>query len=58
MKSSLTILLALACTLLTGCTITEQTAEDIGTQFSEGIQGRGRIVPNDPTEDNFGPEYR
>jgi hypothetical protein len=43
--------------LLSGCAISEQSVEDVGTRFEEGIQGRGQIVPNDPLKDSFGPDY-
>ncbi|MGC1479568.1 MAG: hypothetical protein WA771_03625 [Chthoniobacterales bacterium] len=47
-----------ALTFLVGCAFTETTTDDVGDQFQEGIQGRGRIVENDPTSDNLGPIYR
>jgi hypothetical protein len=40
------------------CSVAEQDAADVGQKFQDGIQGRGRIVPTDPTRDSFGPEYR
>jgi hypothetical protein len=43
---------------LTGCAVAETSAEEVGQQFTEGLQGRGRIVPNDPTSDEFGPLYQ
>jgi hypothetical protein len=43
--------------LLSGCAISEQSVEDVGTRFEEGIQGRGQIVPNNPLSDDFGPEF-
>ncbi|MEN9468848.1 MAG: hypothetical protein RL630_581 [Verrucomicrobiota bacterium] len=43
--------------LLSGCAISEQSVEDVGTRFEEGIQGRGQIVPNKPLSDDFGPEF-
>lgn len=43
--------------LITGCAVSEQSVEDVGRQFEEGIQGRGQIVPNDPLRDDFGSEY-
>jgi hypothetical protein len=54
---ALALLLA-ASTFLFGCAATETTVEDVGQQFTEGLQGRGRIVPNNPTSDNFGPIYQ
>jgi hypothetical protein len=43
---------------LAACAVTESSLEDVGTQFEQGIQGRGQIVPNDPTSDGFGPIYQ
>jgi len=43
--------------LLSGCAITENSAEDVGEQFQRGIEGRGQIVPNNPLSDDFGPDY-
>lgn len=43
--------------LVSGCSIAEQDATAVGDQFQRGIQGQGRIVPNDPTTDSFGPEF-
>lgn len=42
---------------LSGCAVTEGSIDEVGHQFQRGIQGGGQIVPNDPTEDSFGPEY-
>ena len=44
--------------LLGGCAVSEQSAEDVGEKFQEGIQGRGKIVPNNTVSDDFGPDYR
>jgi hypothetical protein len=44
--------------VLAGCAVSETTTEEVGQQFQRGIQGGGRIVPNDPTSDSFGNEYR
>ncbi len=46
-----------AAIILTGCAFTETSTDEVGDQFQEGIQGRGQIVPNDPTNDGFGNEY-
>lgn len=43
---------------LSACAVTEGSLEDVGTQLEQGIQGQGRIVPNDPTSDSFGSEYQ
>ena len=43
---------------LAGCSVAEQDANDIGQKFQDGIQGRGTVVPNNPTKDSFGPEYQ
>ena len=44
--------------LMGACSVAEQDAAGVGQKFQNGIQGRGSIVPNDPTRDSFGPEYR
>lgn len=48
----------LAVAVLAGCSIAEQDATAVGDQFQRGIQGQGRIVPNDPTTDSFGSDYQ
>jgi hypothetical protein len=53
-----TLFLCALAMALAGCSIAEQDASDIGQTFERGIKGEGRIVPNDPTTDSFGPEYR
>lgn len=47
----------IAAVVLGGCAVAEQDASAVGDQFQRGIQGQGKIVPNDPTTDPFGPEY-
>jgi len=44
--------------LVGGCSIAEQDAGDVGQKFQQGIQGQGRIVPNNPTADSFGSDYQ
>jgi len=41
-----------------GCSVAEQGVDGVGNQFQEGLQGRGTIVPNTPTSDSFGSDYR
>ena len=48
----------LAAIALIGCSVAEQNAADVGEKFEQGIKGRGRIVPNSPTSDAFGPDFR
>jgi hypothetical protein len=48
----------LAAVALTGCSVAEQDAADVGENFRRGIKGEGRIVPNDPTSDAFGADYQ
>jgi hypothetical protein len=48
----------LAMIALEGCTVAEQDASQVGEKFQRGIKGEGRIVPNNPTSDSFGSEYR
>lgn len=43
---------------LGACSIAEQDASAVGDRFQEGLSGRGQIVPNDPTSDSFGSDYR
>ena len=43
---------------LNACSVADQGAAGVGQQFQNGLQGRGQIVPNDPTQDSFGPDYR
>lgn len=51
-------LLFVAMAMFGGCTIAEQDATDVGNQLQDGLQGRGRIVPNDPMNDSFGADYQ
>ncbi len=55
---SLFIVLVGACVLLGACAVAEQDATAVGNQFQDGLQGRGRIIQQDPTSDSFGPEFR
>ena len=48
----------LAAVALKGCSVAEQDAAGVGEQFERGIKGEGRIVPNNPTSDAFGPEFQ
>jgi hypothetical protein len=48
----------LAVVALTGCSVAEQDATDVGESFRRGIKGEGRIVPYNATSDAFGPEYQ
>ena len=43
---------------LSACSVADQGASGVGEQFQNGIQGKGQIVPNTPTRDPFGPDYR
>ena len=47
----------LAMALIGGCAVAEQDATQVGDQFQRGLQGQGRIIPNNPTTDSFGSEY-
>ncbi len=46
------------CLMLGACAIAEQDAAGVSQQFQDGLQGRGRIVPNNPSSDAFGADYR
>lgn len=54
----LIVLLAGGAMWIQGCAVSETSIDEVGTQFQEGLQGRGRIVPNNPTSDGFGQEYQ
>ena len=43
---------------LSACSVADQGGAGVGQQFQDGIRGKGQIVPNDPTRDSYGPEYR
>ena len=58
MKGLVLILSLQILLFLGGCAISEHSAEDVGEQFQEGIQGRGKIVPDRALSDDFGPDYR
>lgn len=47
-----------AAVIWSGCSVTDQGGTDVRDQFKRGVQGQGRIVPNDPTVDSFGTDYR
>lgn len=47
----------LAMALIGGCAVAEQDAGQVGDQFQRGLQGQGRIIPNNPTTDSFGTDY-
>jgi hypothetical protein len=53
-----TVFFCVLAVALAGCTVAEQDASEVGDTMKRGITGRGRIVPNDPTSDSFGPEFR
>jgi len=46
------------CVLLAGCAVSESSTDEVSQQFQRGIQGQGTIVPNNPTGDSFGSDYR
>ncbi len=58
MKGVIFFLMLLIPLFLTSCAVSEQSVEDVGEKFQEGIQGRGTIVPHHATSDSFGPEYQ
>jgi hypothetical protein len=47
-----TVALGFMVLFLQACSVTEQTPEDVGQKFQEGLQGNGKIVPNekDPSQ--------
>jgi hypothetical protein len=42
-----TISLVVFVFLFEACSVTEQTPEEVGQKFEEGIKGKGKIVPID-----------
>ena len=42
-----TICLAFLILFFEACSVTEQTPDEVGRKFEEGIKGEGKIVPND-----------
>jgi hypothetical protein len=50
-----TISLALLMLILEACSVTEQTPEEVGQKFQEGIKGKGKIVPIDQDSSQTGP---
>lgn len=47
----------LAMGMQTGCTVVDQDGTTVGNQLQRGMQGQGRIVPNDPSDDSYGSDY-
>lgn len=43
--------------LLGGCSVAEESTQDLGQQFQDGVTGKGKIVSDKPTSDSFGREY-
>lgn len=58
MKGVILFFSAVLILTLGACSVAEQDASGVGQQFQDGIRGKGQIVPNNPTRDSFGPEYR
>jgi len=57
------ICLAFSFLFFESCSVTEQTPEEVGQKFEEGIKGNGKIVPNDkdhsqsiPSNNSSAPE--
>jgi hypothetical protein len=49
--------ICLACSFLffEACSVTEQTPEEVGQKFEEGIKGNGKIVPNEKDHSQTAP---
>jgi len=58
MKAAVSLFILLLLFGLEACSVAETDANAVGQRFQEGIQGRGSIVPNNPTSDSFGSDYR
>jgi hypothetical protein len=50
-----TISLAFLILVFEACSITEQTPDEVGQKFEEGIKGKGKIVPIDQDRSQAGP---
>jgi hypothetical protein len=50
-----TIFLAFLILLFEACSVTEQTPDDVGQKFEEGIKGKGKIVPDDQDHSQTSP---
>jgi hypothetical protein len=50
-----TISLAFLVLLFEACSVTEQTPNDVGEKFEEGIKGKGKIVPDDQDRSQTSP---
>lgn len=46
------------CLALVACNNMEPQATNVGQRLQDGLQGRGTIVPNNPTENSFGSDFR
>lgn len=58
MKSLIFFASLLALLSLGACSTAGQGVDGVGQTFEDGIQGRGKIVPNNPTSDSFGSDYQ
>lgn len=58
MKGAFLVLSLKIVLLLSGCAFTGTEMDDVGEKLEDGIQGRGKIVPNRVMSDDFGPDYR
>ena len=41
---------------LSACSVADQGGAGVGQRLQDGIQGKGQIVPNNPTHDSFGSD--
>jgi hypothetical protein len=48
------IFLALLVLIFEACSVTEQTPDEVGQKFQEGIKGKGKIVPIDQDRSQTG----
>ena len=58
MKGVIFFFMAVVVLSLGACSVAEQNLGSVGDQIQQGVRGQGQIVPNDPTRDSFGPDYR
>ncbi|MEO6054438.1 MAG: hypothetical protein ABIP97_10525 [Chthoniobacterales bacterium] len=57
MKILQAILALASLAFINGCAVAEQSTEDVGRQFQQGVTGKGKIVSDAPMSDSFGSDY-
>ena len=58
MKSIFALCAIFFTVILGGCAVSEQSVDQVGDQFQNGLQGKGKLIEMNTTQDSYGPEYR